>query len=88
MIGFVYILQSLIKDRYYIGSTNDVARRFTEHYWGKNKSTKYLRPLKLVFIQQFPTLIMARRIEQKIKKFKNKKILKQIIIDKKITAGL
>jgi putative endonuclease len=36
---YVYLLQTIEKDRTYIGYTNDLKRRIHEHQAGKNKST-------------------------------------------------
>ena len=80
-MGFVYILSSLRKNKYYVGSTNDLERRFFQHKSGKVKSTKGLLPVKLVFSQKFETLQIARRIESKLKKYKNKEIISSIIKD-------
>ena len=69
---------------YYIGSTDNIVRRFAEHIKGKAKATKRLRPLNLVFKQEFGDLSQARQIERRLKKFKSRKIIKQIIKDKEI----
>ncbi len=47
----LYILQSLTKDRYYIGHTNNIERRLSEHNSGQTKSTKAYIPWKLVFLK-------------------------------------
>lgn len=82
-IGYLYIL-STKNGRYYIGSTNNVTRRVDEHQAGKTKALKNILPVKLVFAQRFDSLIEARRIEYKLKKFKNRKIIERIIKDQKI----
>ena len=83
-MGLVYILQSLVNQRYYIGSTNDLRRRFKEHNDGRSSYTKSTRPFRLVFSQKYSTLGEARRIEYKLKKFKNRSIIERIIEDKHI----
>ncbi len=83
MVGYVYILKSLKNQRFYIGSTNDLERRIFEHNSGSNKS-KFTRdncPFELVFSQEFETLILARKVEYKLKSFKSRKILEKIISD-------
>lgn len=75
----VYFLFSGKADRYYIGSTTDIERRLDEHRNGHCEATKFLRPLELVFFQQYDTLSDARKIERKLKKFKNRKIIEEII---------
>jgi len=44
---YMYILKDK-NGELYIGSTNDLKKRFSEHNAGKVTSTKYKRPLKLV----------------------------------------
>ena len=44
---YVYILKSAIDNKLYVGSTNDIARRLTEHNSGKVDSTKNRIPLRL-----------------------------------------
>ena len=82
----VYILKTR-NDRYYIGSTNSLKRRFLEHTSGQVKSTKNLLPVELVFKQDFSDLTVARRIEYRLKKFKNKEIIDKIIKDGFIKMG-
>ncbi len=76
---YLYILQSEKNSRYYVGSTNDLGRRLLEHNSGKTASLKYVRPVKLVFQKEFPTLLEARRAEQKLKKYKSRTIIERII---------
>jgi len=54
--------------KYYIGSTNNVERRLKEHQDGKTKSTKYNRPLKLIFVNEYCSIVEARQQELKLKK--------------------
>jgi len=86
--GFLYILQSEKNGRYYIGSTDDIARRLGEHNRGHTKSTANLVPWKLVFCQKYQSVVVARQMELRLKKFKNREIIKRIIIEQKIKAGL
>jgi putative endonuclease len=78
--GFVYILQSTLNLRYYIGSTIDIEKRITEHEKGYVKSTKNLRPLELRFFKKFDDISYARKIEYKIKKMKSKNLIDRIDI--------
>ena len=84
VMRFVYILQSGKNGRYYIGSTNDPVRRLLEHNSGKTRSLKHLVPLKIVFTQGFTGRETARRMERRLKGFKNRKILEQIIAEGEI----
>ena len=46
---YTYVLHSLKDRKFYIGFTQDLKRRFEEHENGFVESTKYRRPLKLVY---------------------------------------
>lgn len=83
-MGIVYILQSLTNNRFYLGSTDNLERRIKQHNEGKAKYTSLTKPFKLVFSQEYPTLVEARKIEYKLKRLKSRKILEQIIFDGKI----
>ncbi len=87
MKNVVYILKSLKNGRFYIGSTNDLIRRLAEHTNGQGKYTKNVLPLELLFSQEFSTLTEARKMERRLKNFKNREILERIIQDKKIRLG-
>jgi putative endonuclease len=84
MSGYVYILKSLRNGRFYIGSTQDVEKRFIEHNTGKSEYTSKSCPWELVFKQKFETLTMAKKIEYWIKKQKDREIIYRIIKDGKI----
>ncbi|MDO8523423.1 MAG: GIY-YIG nuclease family protein [bacterium] len=87
-MNYVYILQSEKNGRYYIGSTNDLERRITEHNFGKTKSLKNILPVKLVFKKEYQVLLEARRMELHLKKLKNRVILERIISEGDIKTGL
>ena len=87
-MNIVYILQNCKNNRYYIGSTNNLVRRLSEHNSGKTKSLKNLRPLILVFKKEFSTLSDARKIEQKLKKLKNRNIIDTIVKQQELKMGL
>lgn len=76
----VYILQSLKDSKYYIGSTCDLRRRILEHNFGKTKSLKHRRPLKLLYFEEFENRRQAVKRERQIKSCKGgnefKKLLK------------
>jgi putative endonuclease len=59
----VYVLQSLKDKRTLIGYTKNFKRRLEEHNTGKSKSTKYRAPLKLLFKEEYETIIEAKRRE-------------------------
>ena len=51
----------------YIGSTNDLRRRFTEHNLGKVFSTKFRRPFQLVYYEAYKDEKDARNREKNLK---------------------
>lgn len=50
---YVYILLSLKDKRFYIGFTEDLRNRLSEHAQGNVRSTKDRRPLKLIHYEYF-----------------------------------
>ncbi len=82
-MAFLYILLGK-NNRYYIGSTNNLDRRLEEHNGGKAKYTSEILPVKLVFSQEFPSLLQARRAENWFKKQKSSHLIKRIILEGKI----
>jgi putative endonuclease len=69
--GIVYVLFGKY-GRYYIGSTTDLHRRLTQHNAGKVHSTMRMGlPMKLVCSREFATIQEARRIEYRLKRWKN-----------------
>jgi len=75
-----YILKCS-NDRYYIGSTNDIDRRFNEHQSGCVKATKYILPVTLVFFKRCTSTAKARGLENMLKKKKSRAIIQEIIAD-------
>ncbi len=84
MVGYIYILQSLKNNRFYIGSTNNLERRLAEHNQGRSTYTSFTKPFKMIFSQKFDSLTIARKIESKIKQFKSRKVIINIIKSGKI----
>lgn len=81
---FVYFLKSLSKDFLYIGSTNSLERRCTEHNDGMVQSTKAYIPLKLVGFIAVETELQARELEKYFKTGSGKAILKKRILTNRI----
>jgi putative endonuclease len=63
MVAFLYILQSETSGKFYVGSTDDLDRRLSEHARGHTPSTRGRGPWKLVHKEEFATLLEARRRE-------------------------
>jgi len=66
----MYILQSLVNLRYYIGSTENFDERLKRHNGGRVKSTKSGKPWKLVYSEKFPTKSEAYKREMEVKSYK------------------
>jgi putative endonuclease len=74
----VYILQSEKTRRYYIGSTQDITNRLSEHNSGETKSIRSGIPWKLVYFEQYNTRTEAIKKEKKIKTRGAKRYLDEI----------
>jgi len=49
----VYILRSLKDGKNYIGFTNNLSRRINEHNEGLVKSTRFRKPMTLIYQEEF-----------------------------------
>jgi len=78
----IYILKSLKDNKTYVGYTNDLDRRLSEHNAGKNIATKNRRPLELVFSEQFETSAEAKKRELYWKSGGGRRKLKNLFKDK------
>ncbi len=79
----VYILHSESKDKYYIGSCADISIRLTQHNTGRNSSTKFGIPWRLVYIEDVNSLQQARKRELEIKKKKSRRYIEWLISSKR-----
>lgn len=75
----VYVLYSLKDKKLYIGYSSDVFGRLKQHNEGENTSTKFRRPLKLIFYEGYLYKEDAIRREQYFKTSKGKRALKLIL---------
>jgi predicted GIY-YIG superfamily endonuclease len=70
-MAWVYILRGSC-GRYYIGSTENLERRFSEHRRGKVHSTRrFGQPLELIATKEMPDIRAARALERELKAKKN-----------------
>jgi len=79
MTHFVYILQSLKDDSYYVGSTNDLEDRFKRHNEGRVNYTKSKRPWKLVYYEEHPDRSSAVQRENEIKGRKRRAFIEELV---------
>ena len=69
-MAWVYILRG--GRRYYIGATDDLERRLTEHKRGSNHTTRrFGTELVLIAAKQIPSMADARAVERRLKRKKN-----------------
>ena len=82
---YIYILFSLKTNKYYIGSTDDLARRLKHHNAGSTPSTKSGAPdWKICYTETVPDRTAALKRELEIKKKKGKNYLEGLIQKGKI----
>ena len=75
----IYILQSSISGRYYIGHTDEMSRRLTEHNLGMAKYTRREKPWKLMYVENYATRSAAMKREMEIKRKKSRKYIERLI---------
>ena len=76
---FVYILQSLQDQTFYIGYTTDVERRLSQHNEGLSRYTKSKMPWKMVYTEVFETKTEALRREIFLKKQRNSSFYQSLV---------
>lgn len=64
---YVYVLKSTADGQLYVGSTDDLKRRVSEHNRGANRATKGRRPLALIYYEAYASEADARDRERKLK---------------------
>ena len=73
---YTYILQSKKDGKLYTGSTKNLQLRFEQHKNGEVKSTKYRRPLSLIYYESSVKEDDARRRELVLKSYRGKMIIR------------
>ncbi|MFZ0454922.1 MAG: GIY-YIG nuclease family protein [Ignavibacteriaceae bacterium] len=73
---FVYILQSDKDKQFYVGFTTDLKKRLEQHNHGKAKSTRFRRPLRLVYCEIGLDLSDALHREKYLKTSYGKRYIK------------
>ncbi len=76
----VYIIKSRNRKWYYVGSTNRLLERLSEHNRGLVLSTKHYLPFDIVYTKEFNLENEARSYERmlKDKRIEKEKIIKDI----------
>ena len=78
---FVYILQSEKDSLLYTGFTGNLEERLQRHENGEVPSTRFRRPLKLIFYEAYTVKSDALRREKYFKTTKGKTTLKMMLKD-------
>jgi putative endonuclease len=76
---YVYILQSLRDNKYYIESASDVAARLNFHNAGLQRSTRNRIPFRLVLSEEYELKRAALKREKQIKSWKGGEAFKRLI---------
>ncbi len=79
---YVYILQSELSFRLYIGQTNNLDDRYKRHNVGLVQSTRRERPWKLVYSERAASRSEAMTREKYLKSLKNSKYILENIVCK------
>jgi len=79
MKGYIYLIESIVNNKRYLGSTNNPSIRIKEHNDGVCKSTKYNSPWKCLVIIYIGNLVVARRAEYYIKRQKEKLTIQNVV---------
>lgn len=75
MKAFIYLLLSEKDKKTYLGSTNNLEKRQKEHNAGRCRATKWRRPLRLIYKEEFDNLLDARKREHFLKTKRGRKEL-------------
>jgi putative endonuclease len=75
----VYVLKSIQGKRYYIGCTDNLDRRLSEHNKGYNIATEKDRPWVVVHSEKFNNKLDAYAREKKIKSYKSGNAFRKLL---------
>ena len=70
---YLYVLKSLVNNRYYFGYTNDINSRLRKHNNGNVRSTRKFRPWTLLGFEVYENRSEARWREHEIKNHSSKR---------------
>ena len=74
----IYAIKSEKKRTIYVGFTNNLERRLSEHKKGKTRSTKDYNPFKLIYTEEVQERKNARKREKYLKSGCSKEFLKSL----------
>jgi putative endonuclease len=77
---WVYILYSVSTDKYYVGHTDNLYRRLTEHNTGQTRYTSNIASdWEVVYAERFDSRSLAMKREKTIKGRKSRKYIEQLV---------
>ena len=76
---YIYILESLKDNKFYIGQTSNLQSRLNRHNTGKVIATRNRRPFKLVYSEKFSSRKKAMAREHQLKNMKSHKYIEWLI---------
>jgi putative endonuclease len=76
---YTYVLLSEKDNKFYVGYSGDLRKRFKEHQLGKNSSTKHRRPWQLIYYEMCLSEADAIMREKYLKTGMGKRYLKNRI---------
>lgn len=76
---YVYALKSIRFNYIYVGIAVNIEKRVKQHNDGKEKTTRFYRPFKLIYTENHKTRIEARAREKYLKSGFGKEFLKSLL---------
>ncbi|MGC4022924.1 MAG: GIY-YIG nuclease family protein [Cyclobacteriaceae bacterium] len=73
---FVYAIRSKVKNYIYVGLTENLERRISQHNSGYERTTRPYLPFEIIFSESFKTRVEARVKEKYLKSGIGKEFLK------------
>jgi len=75
---YVYAISSKNRNYIYVGITDNIARRINQHNKGYNKTTKPYLPFELIYFEELPDRVTARKREKYFKSGIGKEYLRKL----------
>ncbi len=75
---YVYAISSLKRNYIYVGLTDNLDRRISQHNKGYERTTRPYYPFKLILVEKFETRIDARKREKYLKSGVGKEHLRKL----------
>ena len=81
MLFYTYIIFSKIKNKYYVGASENPTERLKKHNNKNNGFTNQTNDWEIVFLKKFDSKIEAYTFERKIKSWKSRKMIEKLILE-------